>query len=168
MFARLFLSGAVTIAALAFLVSQWLPPAVPRIETYHQGRNNTILFLTNSDHGLVNVFLATAFTLLQRHPEVDLHWASFPSLAKRATQVSKRARQTQPASRGITFHEVPDLNFLAALINGGGGPAAALHAPGVAGMEAIVRDMPFYTSPWTGEQHMTLFQAFTGKIEGRS
>ncbi|KAF2973329.1 hypothetical protein GQX73_g356 [Xylaria multiplex] len=166
MLRHLFLGGSVTIAVLALIASQWTPPSAPRIETIRQGRNNTILFLTNNEHGLSNVFLATAYTLLERHPEVEVHYASFPSMARRLERVSKRAQQKSRSARGVSviFHELPELSFMYAVGEAGIDPSDVIHPPGLAGLNAVIQGMPFLTSPWSGEDHMTLFQKATDII----
>ncbi|KAI0433091.1 hypothetical protein F5Y09DRAFT_300247 [Xylaria sp. FL1042] len=165
MFRRLFLSGSVTIAVLALLASQWTPPSAPRIEHIRQGRNNTVLFVTNEEHGLSNVLVATAYTLLERHPEVEVHYASFPSMAQRLDRVSKRVRQLRPSARSVVFHELAGLSFMATLATTGLGPEDVLHPPGRAGFDKVLWYMTFLTSPWPGEEHMTLFQEVTDVID---
>ncbi|KAI0457112.1 hypothetical protein F5B21DRAFT_465701 [Xylaria acuta] len=161
----LFLAGAVTVAALALIASQWTPPTAPRITAIHKGRNNTVLFLTNSEHGLANVLVATAYTLLERHPEIEVHYASFPSMARKLEQISERARQKRPSARSIVYHELPDLSFIATVARQGREVTSVLHPPGHAGVKTIIRDMPYYTSPWSGEEHMRLFHRFIDIID---
>ncbi|KAI0914220.1 hypothetical protein F4823DRAFT_573654 [Ustulina deusta] len=165
MFRRLFFGGSVTIALLALIVSQWAPPSAPRIEALRQGRNNTVLFLTNDEHGLSNVFVATAYTLLERHPEVEVHYASFPSIARKLERVSERARQIRPSARSIVYHKLPNPSFLASVVETGLRPDTIIHPPGLAGLDTILRSMPLLTSPWSGEDHMTLFQKITDIID---
>ncbi|RYC56908.1 hypothetical protein CHU98_g9300 [Xylaria longipes] len=100
----LFFAGAVTVAVLALIASQWTPPTAPLITDIRQGRNNTVLFLTNSEHGLANVLVATAYTLLERHPEVQVHYASFPSMARKLERISERA---PPEAAVSTRHCLP-------------------------------------------------------------
>ncbi|KAI0491062.1 hypothetical protein F4859DRAFT_460186 [Xylaria cf. heliscus] len=158
------LAGAATIAVLALIANQWTPPAAPRMTTIREGRNNTVLFLTNSEHGLSNALVATAYTLLERHPEVEVHYASFPAMARKLEQVSERARQKRPSARGIVYHELPGLSYIEVVATRGREPISVLHPPGHAGVKTVIRDMPFYTSPWSGEDHMSLFDKFTDII----
>ncbi|KAK5627440.1 hypothetical protein RRF57_003155 [Xylaria bambusicola] len=104
----LIFAGSVTIAVLALLVSQWTPPSAPRLENIRQGRNNTVLFLSCNEHGLSNVHVATAYALLERHPEVEVHYASFPPMGRKLGRVSDRARQINPSARSIVYHELPE------------------------------------------------------------
>ncbi|KAI0814648.1 hypothetical protein GGR55DRAFT_632668 [Xylaria sp. FL0064] len=165
MFRRLFISSSVIIAVLALFASQWTPPSAPRIEHVRQGRNNTVLFVTNDEHGLSNVLVATAYTLLERHPEVEVHYASFPSMTQRLERVSKRARQMRSSARSVVFHELPGLTFMTTLATTGLGPEDILHPPGRAGLHTVLRYMPLLTSPWSGEDHMALFQKVTDIID---
>ncbi|KAI3321746.1 glycosyltransferase family 1 protein [Xylariaceae sp. AK1471] len=161
MFRRLLLGSSMTIAVLALLVSQWAPPSALRISTIHQGRNNTVLFLTNSELGLSNVLVATADALLQQHPQVQVHFASFPLMGPRLGWISEKRR----SARSIVFHELPDLSFLTAMGKVGLTLTDIIHPPGLAGVSTICRDMPFYVSPWSGEDHITLFQEAIGIID---
>ncbi|KAJ2989437.1 hypothetical protein NUW58_g3464 [Xylaria curta] len=165
MFRRLFLGGAVSIAVLALIVSQWTPPPAPRFTATRQGRNNTVLFLTSSEHGLSNVLVATAYTLLERHPEVEIHYASFPSMAPKLEQISERARQNQPSARRIVYHELPDLSMVTVVMRDGKAPASLIHPPGYLGMRRLIQGLPYMNSPWPGEDHITLVQKFTEIID---
>jgi hypothetical protein len=40
------------------------------------GRNNTVLFLSNSEHGFANVLLATSHAMLVEHSDIEAHYAS--------------------------------------------------------------------------------------------
>ncbi|KAI0546300.1 hypothetical protein F4679DRAFT_557975 [Xylaria curta] len=163
----LFLTGAAIVAVLALIASQWTPPTAPRITAIRQGRNNTVLFLTNSEHGIANVLVATAYTLLERHPEVEVHYASFPSMARKLERISERAREKRPSARRIVYHELPDLSLMAIAMRHGGEATSALplHPPGHAGVKTIIRNMPSYISPWSGEEHMRLFHKFLDIID---
>ncbi|KAI0199394.1 hypothetical protein F4808DRAFT_471677 [Astrocystis sublimbata] len=150
-------AGAITVAALALYVSQWTPPSAPRMTEIHQGRNNTVLFLTNCEHGLAMNFLAMAYTLLVHHPEIEVHYASFKPMARRLERISEHARQKQPSARSIVYHELPDLVLLDLMIAKGRAPDSIVHGPGIAGVKTVIRDMTYYVSPWSAEQHMRLF-----------
>ncbi|KAH8162100.1 hypothetical protein CIB48_g6159 [Xylaria polymorpha] len=152
-------------AVLAWMASQWTPPTAPRIAAIRPGRNNTVLFLTNSEFGLANVLVATAYALLTRYPEVEVHYASFPSMARTLERISEQARQKQPSARSIVYHKLPDLSFLDIVAMQGRETTSVLHPPGHAGVKTIIRDMPYYTSPWSGEDHMRLFHKFTDIID---
>ncbi|GAP91408.1 putative 2-hydroxyacylsphingosine 1-beta-galactosyltransferase [Rosellinia necatrix] len=158
----LFLAGAALIAGLALLSSWWTTlTSAPPIAEIRQGRNNTVLFLTNTEHGLSNVFVATAYTLLERHPGVEVHYASFPQLARKLERVSEQARRTQPAAGRVIFHEVvPDLSFLSIMAQAGSTPVNVIHPPGLAGVDTVLQLMPLFTSLWSGEDHMILYERF--------
>jgi len=50
------------------------------------GRNNTVLFLSNSEHGLANVLLAASHAILVEHGDLEVHFASFGKLAKHVSK----------------------------------------------------------------------------------
>lgn len=79
------------------------------------GRNNTVLFLSDSHHGLANVLLATSHALLTNHPQVEAHYASFPKLSKSVSKISTFAQEQSPSSQPITFHALPGPSYGEAL-----------------------------------------------------
>ncbi|EEB97975.1 hypothetical protein MPER_02602 [Moniliophthora perniciosa FA553] len=68
---------------------------------------NTILFITNSEHGQANVILAVAHELAQR-PDVEVHVASFSKLQNR---VAKLSMLLPDASNAIQFHAIDGLDY---------------------------------------------------------
>ncbi|KAI1357348.1 hypothetical protein F5Y08DRAFT_333939 [Xylaria arbuscula] len=161
-----FFVSSVTIAILGLLVSQWTPPTAPRTQTIRQGRNNTVLFLANSEHGLSNVHVATAYALLEQHPEVEVHYASFPSMGRKLDRVSRRAQQINPSARSIVYHELPEeLRVTSTAIRSGRSPANLVHAPGLASIKTVTTMMPWIISVWPGEEHMALFEKTAEVIE---
>jgi len=169
----LFLGCSAVIAILAALISQWSPPSAPRITTYHQGRNNSVLFLGNSEFGLSNVLVATAATLLEYHPDVEVHFASFPSMGGRLERISnvvgqkkkKKTESSSSRSSSIVFHELSDLSFLAVSMQSGVTLTTVTHPPGIASAGMISRRVSYLVSPWSGEDHITLFEEITGRCQ---
>lgn len=159
MFRRLLLGTSIAIAILALFISQWATPSAPRTITVNQGRNNTILFLTNIEYGFSTVLVATADAILQHHPHIQVHFASFPSMGPRL----KRISTARKPARDIIFHELPDRSYITVGLERPGITISDIvHPPGPAGISTVCRDMPFFVSPWSGEDHFTLFRAFTG------
>ncbi|KAI0111298.1 hypothetical protein GGR51DRAFT_509623 [Nemania sp. FL0031] len=157
MYRRLMTSSALLIAVLAFLLDRWAASLTPNISQLETGHNNTVLFMTNSEYGLSNVFVATAYALLDRYPEIEVHYASFEQMAARIERVSDYGVRKAPLTRRITFHELPGPSFVDNMVNFGKTLTDAVHPPGLAGATVISRDMAFYVSPWSGEDHFRIF-----------
>ncbi|KAF7927375.1 uncharacterized protein EAE97_010050 [Botrytis byssoidea] len=83
-----------------------------------RGKNNTVLFVTNSEHGFANVFLATSHALLTEYNDLDIHFATFDKLKDDITSISDFALKTG-SERTITFHELKGPSYKKSL-NGGG------------------------------------------------
>ncbi|KAI1146535.1 hypothetical protein F4825DRAFT_440482 [Nemania diffusa] len=165
MYLRLVTGSSLLIATLAFLLAQWVTPSPPNISHLRVGRNNTVLFLTNSEYGLSNVFVASAYALLERHPEFQVHYASFGEIATRIERVSDYALQKTPSARQILFHQLPGPSFVTNMVNSGRTLAGAVHPPGFASASVASRDMPFYVSPWSGEDHFAIYSKVTDIID---
>lgn len=136
-------------------------PLPPRVS----GQNNTVLFLTTEQHGSSNVHLATSFALLEHHPSVKVHYASFHAYANRVARISEAATRKHPAAQQIQFHQLPEPSFLTAGILAGRRVADITHPPGYRGLSDAMRDMQIFMSPWSAEDHYTLYAAIMNILE---
>ncbi|KAI1388986.1 uncharacterized protein F4822DRAFT_404610 [Hypoxylon trugodes] len=165
MYGRLILAGPILVAILALFLSPWetrsksvTPPVT--------GRNNTVLFLVNCEYGLSNVHMAAANALLERHPEVHIHFGSFPSMAPRLKHIAEHASKKTSSTREIVFHELPGhLLFASFFARLNKTVTDIVHPPGLKGANENIRDMAYYVSPWTAEDHMTLYERFIEIID---
>ncbi|KAI1410614.1 hypothetical protein F5Y13DRAFT_202088 [Hypoxylon sp. FL1857] len=165
MLGRLLLGSSVLIGTIALFLSQWLPSSKPGSLPV-TGLNNTVLFISNSELGLSNVQVASAYALLERHPEVQVHFASFTPMASRLRRISEYGRQKTSATREVVFHELPgQRTFVSAMVKAGRTLASMIHPPGYAGISTIVGTATFIVSPWSGEDHFTLYQEITDIID---
>lgn len=158
-----------TIGALLVLtLSYWLTSgntALPRAP-YIQGKNKTVLFLVNEEHGLSNVHIATAFSLLENYPDINLHYASFPRSRKRIERISSFARAKQPAAKDITFHELSGKNFKDTVEEDGGDWLhRVIQPPGIRGINATVTELQLLFAPWSVEKHMVLYNEMGALID---
>ncbi|KAI1857010.1 uncharacterized protein JN550_013503 [Neoarthrinium moseri] len=163
---QLFYGLSVLLPILAILLERNL---MARSEAYAPiiGRANVTLFLVNSEAGLSNVFAATAQALLEQHPTVTVHFASFSPIAPQLERISSYSR-TQSLSHpapGIIFHELPDLTLTRAIHLSGRTMSNMAHPPGLGGIDQICRDIQFYISPWSGEDHYVLYQRLVDIID---
>ncbi|KAI1105960.1 hypothetical protein F4804DRAFT_303022 [Jackrogersella minutella] len=158
MLRRLLLGSSVLIAALALFLSQWPMSSTPYIPSTI-GRNNTVLFIANFEFGLSNVHLATVHALLERYPDIHVHFASFAPMASRLERISEHGRQKTPSAQEVVFHALPaELSFATAMGLAGRTPASIIHRPGRVGIDTVCKDMSFLVSPWSGEVHMAIYQ----------
>lgn len=161
---------------LLFLVAAFLPVIAFLFSTKslkdedtkpHQwpGRNNTVLFLSNSEHGLANVLLATSHAMLVEHQDIEVHYVSFEGLAEDVATLSRFARQTSPDVRPIKFHALKGTTYGAALNSVGHFIDETIGAPGVAGIAKLCSDLQKYLMPWTSPEYLALYQEITSILE---
>ncbi|KAJ2996360.1 hypothetical protein NUW58_g990 [Xylaria curta] len=150
-------AGAVGVLLIAFFLSwqSMLSPATPRIPPA-VGTNNTALFLVTSDHGLSNVHVATAHALLERHPHVQLHFGSFAPMASKLKRISSYVQH--PDAKEIVFHQIEGLSVMGTCSAFGKNTSNSVHPPGWAGIGQLCKDMQLYVSPWTGEDHLRIYE----------
>jgi hypothetical protein len=164
MYKRLTTIGALLVLALSY----WLTsgePEQPRAP-YIQGKNKTVLFLTNEEHGLSNVHVATAFSLLENYPDIDVHYASFTKAQKRIDRVSAFARAKQPAAKDITFHTLDGKNFKESVEeNGGDWVKRVTQPPGIRGLNPTLSELQWLFAPWSTESHMLLYHQMGALID---
>jgi hypothetical protein len=165
---------ATVIAASVVLVALFLARASPAAKEDFiapvQGKNGTVLFFINVEYGLSNVHLATASALLERHPDIDVHIASFPRSASKVARVNSLARRKVEGGNEIHFHELPGSEYLEALSEqmGGLGKKSVrhiMHPPGVKGIDHIMRIVHPALSPWDGKDHVVIYERATELIE---
>jgi hypothetical protein len=153
------------VAAVGVLIAlqQKLKPApVPR--EYIRGRNNTILYITSEHPGHSNVHAATAQSLLQNNPDIEIHFASFPRLAKTVSRVSTFAKQHEPRAKDIIFHPLNGTSFHEAfdyydhLTPDEDGKIGAIQPPGVEGIKALAKDIQVFIAPWHQETHLAHYR----------
>ena len=151
-------------AVIAFFLYRWsaqesLPPA-PLVT----GRNNTVLFITDVAQGLSNVHIATSYALLEHHPAVEVHYASFPRLKDDLQGVSIAATKKSPGRRPIIWHELPSADYVAAAMRSWGDIEGVVGRPGVAGINKMVRDMELTMSPWEADEHLQIYETICDLI----
>ncbi|KAH6975659.1 hypothetical protein EDB80DRAFT_727887 [Ilyonectria destructans] len=161
MYKRILLASSALIALLAFFFSQGDVSDHP---PYIQGRNKTVLFLVNIEPGLSNAHVATASSLLENHPDIEVHFASFPKLGKKLQRISAFARTKTAGAQDVIFHELKSPSYGDAIAAAGKTILNIPHPPGVAGIAHLCRDMLIWISPWTVEDHMAVYEELTGII----
>ncbi|KAF4503571.1 sterigmatocystin biosynthesis peroxidase stcC [Fusarium agapanthi] len=159
MFARILFFTALLVVPLAYFLShQTSIEHAP----YVQGRNKTVLFLTNSEHGLSNVHLATASAILENYPDIEVHFASFPAIEQKLEWVSSFAKIKTPHARTIAFHGLTGLTFVQAIAKEG---RSFISPPGWRGIATLAEHMQLWISPWTFEDHLHLYEELGSIID---
>jgi hypothetical protein len=150
MITRLILLGALLAASIAHFLSG---ETTPQRDPYIQGKNRTILFFSNSEHGLSNVHLATSSALLENYPDIDVHYASFPAVRRKLESISSFARAKTPAASDIIFHELKGLTFAQAIAKEG---RSFISPPGWTGIASLAEHIQLWISPWSIEDHLEM------------
>ncbi|PNP56589.1 hypothetical protein THARTR1_03285 [Trichoderma harzianum] len=153
----MFRRAVVVFAILAALVGVFLArqPA-QEDQVLVSGRNNTVLILTDSHHGLCNAHLATVSALVENHPSVEVHYASFSSIASDVERISENARASNPEAK-IHWHQlegpsiVDEIKAMSSL-------REIVTPPGLPGLKAFANMVPFFLTAWSDEAHLSLYQ----------
>ncbi|KAF4589661.1 glycosyltransferase family 1 [Ophiocordyceps camponoti-floridani] len=127
------------------------PPLSPREPK--SSAPQKILFLTNSELGEANVFLALFPALAKAYPHVQVHLASFASLRKHADEVSGQVREKLPRARPLIFHEIRGLAMADAFSDVGDFTSEILSTP--LGFRTTIRCLDCMVSvflPYDGPQ----------------
>ena len=152
-----FFAGSALIAIFALYLSFTVPSA-PLQSPVVIGKNNTALFLTNSEFGLSNVHLATTQALLEQHPHVQIHFASFTPLGPKLQRISSYGRKVTATAKDIVFHELDGLSLGPRAKVAGQTMSGTLHPPGLAGIDTMCKQLQLYLSPWNAEEHLAMYE----------
>lgn len=151
----------VIVGLLAVLAArQWLPPT--ELPPLIRGKDNTVLFLAHAEPGQINVQLATVQALVEAHPEIDVHFASFSTAAGYVERASAFALAKTPDAR-ITFHELPGPDRGTALAHRYGCGNRSIdecisHSPGAAGAHDLVSQLEVAVITWNGTEHYAIYE----------
>lgn len=159
MFTRIVFAGALFIASIAYLLSG---SNTYKHTPYIQGRNKTVLFLTNENHGLCNVHLATAFALLENWPDIDIHYGSFAALESKVQKMSSFATAND---RNVVFHELRGPSFIGAIARQGKTINNMMHPPASAGFASMIADMQMWVAPWEADDHVAIYDQIGALID---
>lgn len=152
--------------------SQWAPAEQleaaskpPRVS----GRNNTVLFLTTDANGLSNVHLAAIFSLLEQHPAVEIHYASWPEMTGRLEGISAAAAaktgREEEEKKQISFYELPGPGVVGAAALAGQTPTNLPHAPGRRGWSSAEHTMTTFLALWSAQDHYDIYVRMVEIIE---
>ncbi|KAM0718518.1 hypothetical protein Q7P37_005588 [Cladosporium fusiforme] len=165
----------IVVAIVGVILAAWqnLPSSTPSgPRNYVKGKNNTVLFVVNEHPGLSNVHAATAQSLLQFHPDVEVHFASFPRLGKSLNRISEFAKRHEPQSKDIIFHPLAGLSYTETFPThhphidmDEDGKIGGISEPGIEGIKRLGKDMQIFLDPWNQEEHLSLYQQILALID---
>lgn len=134
-----------------------------------RGQNDrTILFFALAESGQINVQLATSQALLEKHPDLAIHFASFSPIRQKVSHVSSFVRNRTPSAKELAFHELPGPDRMAAMhrqMNGTGALECLAHPPGARGAALLAQQLELALWPWSGEEHTAIYQRCIDIVE---
>jgi hypothetical protein len=137
----------IVLGIVAISIALLRPKPQPSARMIEPGCNNSVLFISNSEHGNSNVFLATAQALLIEHSEIDVHFATFKKRASDIVSVNKFTALNSPGAGSVTFHEITSApSYIEALFTQNFTAGNAIHPPGLRGSAKFCNDMAAYLS----------------------
>ena len=160
MFGRgIFFLLAVTLALVAILFSnKTSTPVTHPKPSQWPGRNNTVLFVSNSERGFANVLLATSHAMLVEHSDIEVHYASFKNLAKEVSTISRFAMSQNANVQSITFHTLKGPTFSGAIDSLGFDMDQGINGPGISGLTKFLSNIQDVLMPWSGSAYLGLYR----------
>ncbi|PON30312.1 hypothetical protein TGAM01_v200752 [Trichoderma gamsii] len=153
------------VAIVGSLVATFLTQRpVTQHETLIGGRNNTVLVLTDSHPGLCNAHLAAVSELIESHPALEVHYASFPSLANKLGRIEMNAKAKNPYAKVHWYEfDAPSLAEEAGVHKGG--PSGIRTPPGLPGLHAFGDIISFFMAAWSKEAHLEIYRSIVDIID---
>ncbi|KAM0246292.1 hypothetical protein ACHAQJ_010264 [Trichoderma viride] len=128
------------------------------------GRNNTVLVLTDSHHGLCNAHLAAVSALIESYPSVEVHYGSFPALAAKLERIEKNAKAKNPEAK-VHWHQFDPPSIVDEIRSQKGGASGIRTPPGLPGLQAFGDMLAFFIAAWSKEAHLKLYRGIVDVIE---
>jgi hypothetical protein len=147
--------------------------ALPSITYWHspreyvQGRNGTVLFITNIEHGLSNAHIATAQSLLEHHHDIEVHYASFAAgpIESKLNRMVDFVRRRDPGAKGIKFHPLAGKTFeVAGGYHKDNVSQNMVSPPGIPGLPQLMTIIDSVHG-WTVEEHLEIYTEVITLIE---
>jgi hypothetical protein len=102
---------------------------------------------------------------LEKYPDIDIHFASFPKLKGKLERVSKFAQRKTPTARDIVFHQLQSPSYADVITNAGRSLDDVPHPPGPAGISHLCRDIQLWISPWSADEHFAIYEEIGSIID---
>lgn len=153
----MFRRALLVLAILGALVAVFLArQSAQEEEILISGRNNTVLLLTDSHHGLCNVHLATVSALIENHPSLEVHYASFAGIASDIERITEIVKKSANPQAKIHWHQY-DGPSLVDEMSVAGGVQSIIAPPGLSGLKEFVEMVAFAVTAWSNEAHLSLY-----------
>ncbi|KAH8801461.1 glycosyltransferase family 1 protein [Xylogone sp. PMI_703] len=150
-----FLITAILGALLAAFFAFPNHPSSPMPPINFPGRSGTVLFLSNPEHGLSNVLLATSQALLTQHSDLEIHYASFKGFERDIKAINQFAITNSPLGLG----------YRQALESQGIGVEEAMNPPGLEGVKKFTEKLGQFLMPWEAPDFLALYHEIMDLIE---
>lgn len=164
------------VVAWALILYQQAQQPEPGADTV-TGINNTVLFLVTGAHGLSNVHFATVQALLERHPHVEVHFATATTDVDstdgvhgrdeaKLARIASFARTVNPAAGDVAFHRLPGPSWVQAMFqNTDIGVETLSQPPGYQSVGRLSRQFQHILAPWMSEEYLRIYQAARALVE---
>jgi hypothetical protein len=157
--------SAVLVALLAVFMTQQSYKQSKSSSIPIRGSNKAVLFLTLASSGQINVQLATAQALMEKHPNIKIHFASFTQAAhteaaQKVARMSSFALRKILSAQEIMFHEIPGPDRQEAMqkqMDCAGPLECFAHPPGARGCSVLARQLEKVLWSWIGEEHVAIY-----------
>ncbi len=135
--------------------------------TISSNPKKTILLLSCSEHGQANVFLATAYELIHRHPNLSLHYGSWSDLKSSVDATSAYAVRTAPhqGAKPITFHPLSGPTQLNAMVRHSNIGNFIARPPRRDNTRVLVETLIAPLVSWDGPEYVEVYRSISAIVE---
>jgi hypothetical protein len=123
------------------------------------------LLLSNADPGLGNVVLAATYSLLTEHPDIEVHYGTFPALKNSLEEIKKYSQINVEKAGKLETHYFKGLDHRECLYKRLGSMEGLLHRPGVAGLSRICNMVHDFAIIWDKEDYLGVYNEVSALIE---
>lgn len=124
-----------------------------------------MLLLSNADPGLGNVVLAATYSLLTEHPDLEVHYGTFPALKQPLEEIKKYSQINAEKAGTLETHYFDGPDHRECLYNRLGSMEGLLHRPGVAGLSRICNMVHDFAIIWSQEDYLAAYKQVSALIE---
>jgi hypothetical protein len=121
--------------------------------------------VTTEASGLSNVHLATSAALLEHHPDIEVHYASFPKLGNKVSSISTETLTAKPSAKSIQWHELPGPDFLRTHQEHWGDVDGMISGVGTTDYAKKTEDLVYSLAPWDAEDHWNIYSALVHLVD---
>lgn len=145
---------------IVILPDLMFPRAGAKTAPLKRGRNKAVLFISLSEPGQINMQLSAAQVLLDKHPSIGVHFASFAAAERHVRRVNST----------IPFHAFPGMPRMHKVQQrlpgcSMGSLTCFSHPPGKGGIDSIAGQMELIIWPWAGDEHLALHDSIIGIMD---